>query len=252
MGMGLAPAHAICADDVVDDGEPAEPCFFCGGIERLELLEAWLEDRSFMVDACCEAFEAFWRANVDLMGREDWVRLFAAAGMPVRGVWADSAATLKIDFGLELGALTLQEAKAFVAIHHRTHANPPVGWKWGHAVRNRGDLVGVAMVGRPVARGFDHREVAEVNRCCVMGTDPAKLAWNACSMLYGAAAREARRRGFRRIVTYITEEEDGTTLKAAGWARTAKVRARSWGCASRPRADKSKIIGKWRWERWLA
>lgn len=51
----------------------------------------------------------------------------------------------------------------------------------------------------------------EVTRCC---TDGAR---NACSFLYGAAARASTHLGFTRIQTYILDSETGVSLKACGW-----------------------------------
>lgn len=67
------------------------------------------------------------------------------------------------------------------------------------------------------------------------------------SMLYSACAREARRRGYIRIITYILESESGASLKASNWSREAWVRGRSWSCPSRPRTDKHPVVNKWRW-----
>lgn len=223
-------------------------CPFCGEPEVLELFEVW--GRDFMVETCCEATQDLFLESIEEVPREGWKEICARSGVTVRGVWPDSTFHLKLDFGLEFCAVTLAQAKAFVLEHHR-HNAPPIGWRWGHGLMNGRDLVAVCMVGRPVARGFDPSKVVEVNRLCVRPTDPPKLTWNACSMLYGAAAREAKRRGFERIVTYIREDEDGTTLKAAGWTRTARVRGRRWGCKSRPRGDKDQVIDKWRYERSL-
>lgn len=39
---------------------------------------------------------------------------------------------------------------------HRHH-EPPTGWKWGYIATNRGRIVGVATVGRAVARALGPR-----------------------------------------------------------------------------------------------
>ena len=44
---------------------------------------------------------------------------------------------------------------------------------------------------------------------------------NACSFLYGNAARIARLMGFRRIITYTLDNESGASLRAVGWMREA-------------------------------
>ena len=143
---------------------------------------------------------------------------------------------------LTLCPLPLDEAKAFVREHHRHHP-PPVGHKFSIGVADEaGNVRGVAIVGRPVARGFDDGVTLEVIR---VATDGAK---NACSMLYGAAWRAAKAMGYRRLVTYTLDTEPGTTLRAAGWRVVHEVKGRSWSCKSRPRVDKHPTQGKLCWE----
>lgn len=106
---------------------------------------------------------------------------------------------------LVLTPTTLREANAFVEQHHRHHP-PARGCIVCVAVsRCIGDgdaeaidaVVGVAIVGRPVARGLDTGFTAEVVRCCTDGTR------NACSMLYGAAWRAVRALGYRAWMRYV-------------------------------------------------
>lgn len=126
--------------------------------------------------------------------------------------------------------LDLDEANAFVARYHRHH-RPVVGHKFslGAALADR--IVGACIVGRPVSRVRDDGMTLEVTRLCTDGTK------NACSFLYGAAARAAFALGYRRIGTYILASEPGTSLTAAGWRQVGEVRGRSWSCPSRPRVD---------------
>lgn len=142
---------------------------------------------------------------------------------------------------LELVPLSLAEAKAFVARVHRHH-KPPTGGKFAIGAALAGEIVGVAMVGRPVAREYDDGWTVEVNR---VATDGAR---NACSMLYGAAWRAAKAMGYRRCITYTLAEESGASLRAAGWKIVGEVRGRSWSCPSRPRVDQHPLQGKLRWE----
>ncbi len=142
---------------------------------------------------------------------------------------------------LELVPCSIPEAKAFVERVHRTHRAPLSG-KWAHAVARDGEIVAVAIVGRPVARGLQDGWTVEVTRVASDGTI------NACSMLYGAAWRAARAQGYRRMVTYTGKDEEGTTLRAVGWKVVAEVMPRSWHCESRPRVDKHPIQGRLRWE----
>jgi len=116
---------------------------------------------------------------------------------------------------------------------------------------NGATLVGVAMTGNPVARAFMGRGIVEVNRLCVRRDMPAALRWNAASLLYGRAAREAERRGFQRIITYTRADEAGTSLHAAGWVQEASVRGRGWHNAGRSRSNTNAFIDKVRWSRTL-
>jgi hypothetical protein len=111
---------------------------------------------------------------------------------------------------LELVPISLAEAKEFIGQEHRHHA-PPIGHKFSIGVQNEGKLVGVVVVGRPVARGTDFHIIAEVTRLATDGTK------NACSILYAAAARAAQAMGYKKIQTFILDNEPGTSLKAAGW-----------------------------------
>lgn len=123
-------------------------------------------------------------------------------------------------------AIELKEANAYVAQLHRHH-RPVQGHRFSVGVIHKGTLRGVAIVGRPVARALDRRTIVEVLRCCTDGTR------NACSFLYGATARIARDLGYARIQTYILEEEEGTSLRAAGWERGYTTKGGSWNSRSR-------------------
>ena len=142
---------------------------------------------------------------------------------------------------LDFCPITFREACDFIQEHHRHHP-PPLGWKFGIGVTDGEKLVGVVTVGRPVARGLDNGKTLEVTRLCTDGTR------NAASKLYGWARREAKRRGYNRIVTYILNSESGISLRAAGWHEVTFVKGRSWNCVSRPRNDKHPTVDKRRWQ----
>lgn len=139
--------------------------------------------------------------------------------------------------GLSLVPITLGEANAFVEEHHRHHGRV-VGHKFSIAAEKDGEIVGVAIVGRPVARYLDNGWTLEVNRCCTDGTK------NACSMLYGASWRAAKAMGYKRLITYILSEETGSTLHAANWRLVGETRGGSWNSKSRPRVDKHPLQAK--------
>lgn len=141
--------------------------------------------------------------------------------------------------------ISFRDAAAFVKVHHRHHT-PPVGHKFSIAAYAAGELVGVVIVGRPVARRRDDGLTLEVTRLCTNGHK------NACSFLYGAAARAAFALGYARIGTYILKSEPGTSLVAAGWKLIAETPGKSWSVPSRPRSDKHPIEPKFLFERTAA
>lgn len=137
--------------------------------------------------------------------------------------------------------LSLDEANAYVADHHR-HSNPTVGHKFSIAAALGEEVVGVAIVGRPVARPLDDGWTLEALRVCSTGER------NVCSFLYGACWRAARALGYRKLVTYTLSTESGASLRAAGWRVVGEVKPRSWDCTSRPRVDKHPLQERLRWE----
>lgn len=140
--------------------------------------------------------------------------------------------------------ITLQEAREFVAEHHRHHPAPQGGrFAIGAFDKDQGTVCGVVIVGNPVARILHDEWTCEVTRLCVL--DHVR---NCCSFLYGAAWRAARQLGYRRLITYTLQTESGDSLRGAGFHIVGEVKGRSWHTPSRPRVDKTPLLDKWRWE----
>lgn len=130
----------------------------------------------------------------------------------------------------------------------RTHRRLPriAGGMWAIGAYDvRDELVGVAVVGRPVARLLDLPGRLQVLRVAVEEGHP-----NACSMLYGACARAARAMGALDLFTYVHHDESGVSLKAAGWIRDAGFHSKGgeWSRAERKR----QTIDLFPKVRWLA
>ncbi len=138
---------------------------------------------------------------------------------------------------LEIIPIKQDEAKAFIKQIHRHH-KPPLGSIFQIACAKNDKIVGVVMVGRPVARHLDNGWCLEVNRLATDGTR------NACSMLYSSAWRVAKNLGYKRLITYILEDEHGSSLKASNWREVGTRGGGSWNTKSRPRVDKHPLQRK--------
>lgn len=165
---------------------------------------------------------------------------------------------------MRVGPTTLSVACAHIRAYHRHH-RPPVGHLFSLGCWEGDELVGVAVVGRPVSRVLDARGWVEVTRLAVREGAPK----GAASMLLAAAVRAVRDRVHKanrlarmggepvrsgvRVITYTLASESGASLRGAGFAQDAvrsdasSVRGRSW---SRTGGQvKCKLGPKVRWSR---
>ena len=142
---------------------------------------------------------------------------------------------------LEIVPISLRNAFSFVDRFHRHHAAPR-GGLFAVAVAAGEEVVGVAVVGRPVSRMLSDGFTAEVTRLATTGER------NACSILYGAAWRAARAMGYRKLITYTLNTEPGASLRGAGWRCLGQAGGGSWSRKNRPRVDKHPTQYKLRWE----
>ena len=122
---------------------------------------------------------------------------------------------------MEIRPITFSEACEFIKLYHRHH-KPTVGHKFSIGVYQENKLVGVAVCGRPVSRHYDDGLTCEINRLCTDGT------YNACSMLYGACSRIAKEMGYRKIITYILQSENGASLKASNFICEGEAGGTHW------------------------
>lgn len=113
---------------------------------------------------------------------------------------------------LQIVPCKLREAREFVDNFHR-HNKAPHGALFAVGASDGSNLVGVAIVGRPVSRHMDDGQTAEVTRCCVIDGAPRGVP----SMLYGTCWRAVRALGYGRLITYTLQVESGASLRGAGW-----------------------------------
>lgn len=124
--------------------------------------------------------------------------------------------------------ISLDVANAFVRQHHR-HNKPVhrckfnIGLFFNVPTVDEPQLIGVAMIGRPLSRELDDNVTAEVVRLCTNRMAPL----GACSKLYRAAWRAWSAMGGVRMVTYTLQSETGASLRGAGWLMEAKLRGRT-------------------------
>ena len=144
--------------------------------------------------------------------------------------------------------ITLREANAFVEQFHR-HNKPTQGGRFAIGASTGDEMVGVAIVGRPVSATLQNGETAEVTRVCVVDHAPK----NTCSFLYGRCWRIWQQMGGQRMVTYTLQEESGSSLRGAGWKVLGEVKPHNRWAEKSERDQKSRdwqpIYGqlKFRW-----
>jgi len=238
-------------DTVPGSAHPVVPCLFCGQPERVEILEVW--DHEWMFETCCEGLHE--QLALEMAEDPEWARRFlrtldleVLCGRKLRRVTDDGGCGLILDWALEIGEIDRASAKRFIAQHH-AHCRVPVAWRFHTGIYNGRTLLGVAVVGNPVAPALNSRGILEVNRLCVRRDTAAALRWNAASMLYGWCAREAARQGWQKIITYTRADEPGTSLRASGWRKECRVKGRGWHSARRARSNTNSWIDKIRWAR---
>tara|TARA_A100001201_G_scaffold16690_1_gene19664 strand:- start:47 stop:514 length:468 start_codon:yes stop_codon:yes gene_type:complete len=120
---------------------------------------------------------------------------------------------------LKVIPLSLKEANEFVTKYHR-HNKKCTGHKFSIGAEYQGKLVGVAIVGRPVARKLDNKFTLEINRNCVLDDAPK----GTCSFLYAKAIKIWQSMGGKKIITYTLTTESGSSLKAINFNKDTQVK----------------------------
>jgi hypothetical protein len=140
---------------------------------------------------------------------------------------------------MKIRPITFRAACDFVEKYHRHH-KPSVGCKFSVGLYDNENLVGVAICGRPVSRRLDDGITCEITRLCTDGTR------NACSMLYGACCRIAKAMGYKLIITYILESENGASLKASNFICDGIAGGKHWtGQRNRGQAIPAEMKTRW-------
>lgn len=130
---------------------------------------------------------------------------------------------------LEIRPISLRDANIYVDQHHR-HNSIATGNKFSLACYDGERLCGVAICGRPLSRMLDDGMTLEILRNCTDGTR------NACSKLYGACVKTAKAMGYKKVITYTLQTENGASLKASNFSvDCTDAGGSSWNKPCRPR-----------------
>ena len=141
--------------------------------------------------------------------------------------------------------ISIKEANEFILNFHR-HNNPVKNCRFAIGAGFEGKLVGVAVIGNPVARLMNDGFTMEVLRVCTKEDSPK----NTCSFLYGRSWRVWQQMGGLRMITYTLQSESGSSLKGSGWTIRGETKPSSgWSRKDRDRKWQP-IYGqmKFRWE----
>lgn len=143
---------------------------------------------------------------------------------------------------MNIKPISLRNANEFVTSYHR-HNKAVTGHKWSLGLYENNILIGVGIVGRPIARMLDNGQTLEILRVCTNGKK------NANSYLYGRIARIARLMGYERLITYTLKEESGASLRAIGAKPQKELQAQIWDRPNRRRKNQDVYsYRKIRWE----
>ena len=152
--------------------------------------------------------------------------------------------------------VTGRAALRWIEEHHR-HLPKLQGALFGAGVGNdAGELVGVGTVGNPprVWQGTGRMVISRVavipNLPTVIDSRGREHASPACTMLYRALCRAGQSLGYIEAWTYTLPDEDGRSLRAAGFTFmgwTERERPEGYSRPSRPRsaAVRPEIKGRW-------
>lgn len=139
--------------------------------------------------------------------------------------------------------MTIATANKFVANFHR-HNKKVHGAKFAIGLAEEGELIGVAIAGRPIARMLDNGHTIEILRVCVK-----EQFKNSNSKLYARIKRICQLMGYEKIITYTLNNESRSSLKAIGAKQVSETKPGEWS-RSRRRRTSQRIYSqtKLRWE----
>lgn len=159
---------------------------------------------------------------------------------------------------MTLRPITRDHANAVIGLWHRHH-RPVRSHRFAIAgmASDRADagVVGVVVVGNPVAAALQDGVTFEVLRLCTVRR-PCRDGFRfAATRLLGAAWKASRAMGCRRLVSYTRADEPGACYRAASWRDVGIVKGEAWNHGNK--ADRwlpglyeptTEIVDRVRWE----
>ena len=133
---------------------------------------------------------------------------------------------------MEIIPINLKDANNFVDMFHR-HNKHCRGCKFCLGLSHNNELVGVAIVGRPVSRNLDNGKTLEILRVCVKDTSPK----GANSKLYARCRKIGQSMGYKKIITYTLKSESQSSLRAVSARIDGFVKPDSWNRKNRNRIE---------------
>ncbi|MBX3579883.1 MAG: hypothetical protein KF723_21995 [Rhizobiaceae bacterium] len=132
--------------------------------------------------------------------------------------------------------MILREANDFVEKWHRHSARTSNdGGKFAIGLEHEGELVGVAIVGRPIARLLQVQGAAELLRLCTSPSAPKGSG----SKLYSRAKRIWQLMGGTKFHTYTLAKESGDSMRGAGLKEpVVEIDGEQWDRRKRRRSRK--------------
>ncbi len=135
-----------------------DSCLCCGDWADFGITEVHFDTRELVLHSCCEENLSGWLDTIRAWSREErseWVRFETA--IYVRDILVEGdVLRWTLDYGLHLEKVFFADAKEFIREHHR-HCKAPVGWKYGSAVFNGREMVGVMTAGDRCRRSWQGR-----------------------------------------------------------------------------------------------
>lgn len=158
--------------------------------------------------------------------------------------------------GLVLVPMSVKGALAQVSAWHR-HLPDLQGGLFAVGISDGDQLVGVGVAGNP-SRMWQGTGRILISRCAmlenlpqIIDSDGKSHAAPGCTMVYGSLARAAKALGYSEAWTYTLPNEDGRSVKAAGFKDMGLTDGGEWSRPSRARRIAVCSEPKRRWLREL-